>query len=118
MLGPSTAFRDQAVYRTASSDAADLFARELMASVDMRQVEVSVIMFREDLEDQGLSKEELEEQVAEHRAKLVAAAEKAPDSKAEASGSGSKHRKADKAKESSSKGREREAGKERTKSSR
>ena len=80
---------------------------------------MSVIMFREDLEDQGLSKEELEKQVAEHRAKLVAAAEKVPDSKAEASGSGHKHRKADKAKESSSsKAREREADKERTKSSR
>ncbi|KAK9835798.1 hypothetical protein WJX74_008275 [Apatococcus lobatus] len=88
----------------------------------LRQVEVSVIMFREDLEDQGLSKEQLEAQVAEHRAKLVAAAEKVPDNKAETSGnvSGSKHRKADKAKEGggSSKGREREADKERSKNNR
>ena len=80
-----------------------------------------MIMFREDLEDQGLSKEELEQQVAEHRAKLVEAAEKAPAKEVEgpASSSGSKRKRGpDKAKDSSSKVKERDAEKSRGKSSR
>ncbi|KAK9865024.1 hypothetical protein WJX84_002089 [Apatococcus fuscideae] len=86
----------------------------------LRQVEVAVIMFREDLEDQGLSKEDLEGRVAGYRAKLVAAAEKSPASKADGpAASSSKHKKAAKAKEdSSSKGKERDAEKGRSKSSR
>ena len=77
------------------------------------QIEVSVIMFREDLEDKGLSKEDSEQQVAEHRAKLVAAAEKVPVKEGDGGSSRSSKRKRapDKAKEEGGKQKEREPDK-------
>ena len=79
-----------------------------------------MIMFREDLEDQGLSKEELERQVAAHRAKLVEAAEKVPVKETEAGGgSGSKRkRESDKGKDGDSKAKDRSEEKARSKSTR
>ena len=40
------------------------------------QVEVDLLLFREGLEDQGLSKDEVEARVAAQREKLLAAADK------------------------------------------
>ena len=43
-----------------------------MPSPDAPQIEVDVLLFREGLEDEGLPKSEVDAQVEEHRAKLLA----------------------------------------------
>ncbi len=80
-----------------------------------------MIMFREDLEDQGLSKDDLERQIAEHRAKLVEAAEKVPvkePAQAKETAGSKRKRASDKSKDGTSKGKEHDSGKAGSKSSR
>ncbi|KAK9824009.1 hypothetical protein WJX72_006933 [[Myrmecia] bisecta] len=55
-------------------DAADEERRQRL-----RQVEVEVMVFREDLEDGGMAKADVEAKVAEHRAKLVAEVDSAAE---------------------------------------
>ncbi|CAD7701765.1 unnamed protein product [Ostreobium quekettii] len=71
--------------------AARMDEEELRHRQRMRKVEMDVMVFREDLEDQGLDKDEVEARVAGHRATLLAASER-PDGPKETERSGEKER--------------------------